>query len=130
MTQQPGKPPLLIAIYQNPDYYPPTFNAAAILRERFDVRIVARNVDPPFRQWPDGIEVNRVGEFGGQHEKAAASAFAKFHEYRGFVHAVGGAIRELRPRMIYAYEPHAFAAVLRSGASRCGIPIVYQLHEL
>lgn len=124
------KPPLLIAIYHNADYYPPTFNAAAILSKYFDVHLICRNVDKPFREWPDGVTIDRIGGIGSQHDKASAGAIAKIVEYRSFIGAIRAAIRDLSPRLIYAYEPHAFVAALCAGAERHAIPIFYHLHEL
>jgi glycosyltransferase involved in cell wall biosynthesis len=124
------KPSLMVCIYQNPDYYPPTFNAVRILSEYFRVVIIGRNIRPCFAVWPEEVEVRRIGAYGDLDDKAAAGALAKLGEYRSFVRAIGLALDEFAPALVYAYEPHAFEAVLRAGARGRAIPVIYHLHEM
>jgi glycosyltransferase involved in cell wall biosynthesis len=57
----------------------------------------------------------------------AASAAAKLREYVGFTRAVRRALAEDRPRVVYAYEPHALVA---AALARAQVPVVYQRHEI
>lgn len=124
------KPSLLVCIYQNPDYYPPTFNAVRILSEYFRVVVIGRNIRPCFAVWPNDVEVRRIGTYGDLDDKAAAGAIAKLAEYRSFARAIALALQEFAPVLVYAYDPHAFEAVLRAGARVRAIPVIYHLHEM
>jgi glycosyltransferase involved in cell wall biosynthesis len=130
MSIPTDRPALLAGIYLNPDYYPPTFNAVNLLRRDFRVHLICRNHQAPFRQWPTDVEIRRLGQYGTMEQRKALSAAAKFREYRAFIGAARAAVETIRPSVIYAWEPFAFAAFCRAGAIRRGIPIVYHLHEL
>ena len=124
------KPRLLAAIYHNADYYPPTVNAINQLSTEFQVTLICRNIDEPFRCWPDGIEVERVGAPGNIEGKVTQTPIAKLMEYGAFRSSIRRVLERDRPRVAYAWEPHAFAAVIAAGATRLHIPIVYHLHEM
>jgi len=120
-------PTLLVVFYANPDRYPPTRNAILLFRERFRVHLVCRNnADPASTTWPDDVRVERVGAPASDREKATAPAAAKTLEYLAFVRAVRRALSADRPRVVYAYEPHALSALALAG---CRAPIVYHRHE-
>ncbi|MGH7934156.1 MAG: glycosyltransferase family 4 protein [Candidatus Binataceae bacterium] len=125
-----SRPTLLMTIYANPDYYPPTVNAVNLARQYFSVHLLCRNMEPSFRRWPRDVTLERVGPYATDEGKAAMGAAAKLREYWRFAGAVRKAIARIRPHLIYAYDPHAFAAAIWAGAKRRDIPLVYQLHEL
>jgi glycosyltransferase involved in cell wall biosynthesis len=98
----------------------------SLLRDDFHVRLICRNgAAPPTLRWPDGVRVDRVGPALSNEEKNAAPAAAKLREYLGFVAAVRRALLEERPRLVYAYEPHALVAV-----AGCRAPVVYHRHDI
>lgn len=122
------KPSLLIVIYANPDRYPPTFNAVRLLASRFRVHLICRaDGAPAERVWPEEVRIDRVGPPLSDAVKMAAPAAAKLREYASFVAAVRRAVDETRPRVIYAYEPHAFVAAM---LARSGVPVVHHRHEV
>ena len=148
--ERAARPRLLAAIYHNPDYYPPTVNAITQLSAEFRVTLVCRAIERPFRRWPAGVTIERCGASGPDasitidansieansidansiEAKISQGAIAKLAEYRGFRAALKRTVARERPRVIYAWDPHAFAAAIAAGAPRAGIPIVYHLHEL
>ncbi len=77
--------------------------------------------------WPEGVRIDRVGPSVSPSEQLAASPAAKLAEYARFVRAVRAALAAERPQVVYAYEPHALAALAIAG---CGAPIVYHRHDL
>src|SRR5208337_2419669 len=116
--------------YSNPDYYPPTISGVNLMREHFAVRMVCRNMQPPSYQWPSDVVLERVGSFASAADKATLSPAAKLNEYRSFIAAVARARREAAPRLIYAYDPHALAAVfIACTASTPPCPVVFHAHE-
>jgi len=121
------KPALLVVIYANPDYYPPTVNALSILRRYFSITVVCRNVDIPFREWGN-IEVVRVGRYKSAPAKQQQSGAAKALEYFRFCTAVRRATVTLQPAAIYAYDNYGFIAAIRTRAA--GTPVVFHQHEL
>lgn len=129
-SQPCARVPLLVVQYANPDYYPPTVNAVSLMREAFEVHLICRNMDPPACGWPGDVDVERVGSFAAVREKEAAGRLSKLHEFFSFVRAVARATRALRPRLIYAYDFHALAAVFMSRCGRAGsCPVAYQAHD-
>ncbi|MFZ0890312.1 MAG: glycosyltransferase [Candidatus Binataceae bacterium] len=129
-SQPCDKPPLLVVQYANPDYYPPTVNAVSLIRKAFEVHLICRNADPPTCEWPANVEVERVGGFAAVREKEAAGPLAKLREFTSFVRAVARRRSALRPRLIYAYDIHALAAVFMSRREPNGsCPLVYQAHD-
>ncbi len=126
----PAKAPLLVVFYANPDYYPPTRNAAAILSRHFNVTVVCRNVDRSFAPWPRNIAIERVGAGCSTNQKDRSTPIGKLLEFRTFRIAVRAAVARIRPALIYAYESHAFCAALSATRRIQTAPIIFQLHEL
>jgi glycosyltransferase involved in cell wall biosynthesis len=124
------KPRLLIAIYQNPDYYPPTVYAVRILRQYFDVYILSRNVREPFETWPADVTIERIGEPASAREKEAATPRAKLAEYARFVARTRTVVSNLQPAIVYSYDPHAFVAAAIARAGRRSTQLVFHPHEL
>ncbi len=120
-------PRLLVAFYANPDNYPPTYNAISLLRAHFSVRVVCRRTERESRDYPADVRLSRVGPAQSAAQAAAQSHVAKVADYARFVRALRRAIREDRPRVVYAYDPHALVAVALAGG---GAPVVYQRHEV
>jgi len=124
-----ARPSILMVLYANPDYYPPTFNAVGILSKHFDIRIVCRKMDPEFRRWPANVAIERLGAYASAANKQNQSTGAKLREFAMFAGAVHERIRTNRPRLIYAYDAHALSAVmwhLRKSAA----PIIFHAHEV
>lgn len=124
------KPRLLITIYANPDYYPPTVYAVRILSCYFEIHILCRNMDEPIQQWPSNVTIERFGEYGSAREKEAASAGAKLIEYVKFAARTRVLIKQMRPAIVYSYDPHAFVASMLGRIARRPAPLLFHLHEL
>src|SRR5207237_5494647 len=105
------KSTLLMLLYANPDYYPPTINAARLLREYFSVHILCRNMEKLVARWPADVSIDRIGPYASERDKEGAGPLEKFREYVRFVLAVKHTVSSLKPQVIYAYDPHALAAV-------------------
>ncbi|MGH7864458.1 MAG: hypothetical protein ACREQB_05685, partial [Candidatus Binataceae bacterium] len=125
-----ARPSLLMTIYANPDYFPPTRYAASILSRYFKVTIVCRNVGEPSGQWPREIAIERAGSGGSEDYKIHSNPIDKLLELREFMAAVRAAVARIRPALIYAYEPHAFCAALGASRRIRTTPLIFQLHEL
>jgi glycosyltransferase involved in cell wall biosynthesis len=124
------KPRLFIAIYANPDYYPPTVYAVRILSSYFNIHVLCRNMDQPDREWPADVTIERFGKYASVGDKENASAGSKLAEYARFVARTRTLIGRLKPAVVYAYDPHAFAACMIGRTGRQPIPLIFHLHEL
>ena len=124
------KPRLLITIYANPDYYPPTVYAVRILSCYFEVHILCRNMDEPIQQWPSNVTIERFGDYGSAREKEAASAGAKLIEYVKFTARTRALIKQMHPAIVYSYDPHAFVASMLGRIAGRSTPLLFHLHEL
>ena len=99
------KPRLLITIYANPDYYPPTVYAVRILSCYFEIHILCRNMGEPIQQWPSNVTIERFGDYGSAREKEAASAGAKLIEYVKFAARTRALIKQMRPAIRLFVRP-------------------------
>lgn len=124
------KPQLLIAIYANPDYYPPTVYAVRILSCYFRIHILCRNMDKPIRKWPDDVTIERLGYYASVRDKEAAGAGEKLLEYYRFVVRTRMLIRQMEPAILYSYDPYAFVASLVGRMGKRSTPLILHLHEL
>lgn len=124
------KPRLLITIYANPDYYPPTVYAVRILSSYFKIHILCRNMEPPAREWPSDVTIERFGKYASAREKEAASAGAKLIEYVKFAARTRALIKQMQAAIVYSYDPHAFVASMLGRIARQPTPLVFHLHEL
>jgi glycosyltransferase involved in cell wall biosynthesis len=124
------KPQLLITIYANPDYYPPTVYAVRILSRYFQIHILCRNMHSPIENWPPGVTIERFGAYASPREKETASAPAKLAEYTRFAARTRTLVRQMRPASVYAYDVHAFVASMIARVGRRSTPLIFHLHEL
>lgn len=123
-------PRLLVVMYGNPNYHPPTINGVRIMSERFAVNVVCRNDAGPAAYWPPAVSIERVGELTTTDESFGASLWRKLSWYRGFVRRLGAVISETRPALIYAYDPIGFAASIAALAKlRAQVPVVFHCHD-
>ncbi len=124
-----GKPKVGMILYMNPDYYPPTVNAAHLLSEQFDVVLIGRNYNFPDGEYPSNVSVHRLGHYSSMQERMSASPLAKFREYLNFVFQARHLLKGVS--LIYAYDAYGYtAAYLCQRSLSRAIPLVYQNHEL
>jgi glycosyltransferase involved in cell wall biosynthesis len=124
-----GKPKVGMILYMNPDYYPPTVNAAHLLSEHFDVVLIGRNYDFPDGEYPSNVSVHRLGRYSSIQERMNASPWAKFWEYLNFIFQARYLLKEVS--LIYAYDAYGYtAAYLCQRLLPKKIPILYQNHEI
>jgi glycosyltransferase involved in cell wall biosynthesis len=124
------RPRLLVVMYGNPNFHPPTINAVRIMSERFEVKVVCRNEAGPTAEWPQAATIERVGEPVTAAETFGASAWRKLAWYRTFVRRIRAAITETGPALIYAYDPIGFAAAIAArGKLRAEIPVAFHCHD-
>ncbi len=117
---------MLVVMYSNPNFHPPTINGVRIMSELFSVKIVCRNDAGPAADWPPAVAIERVGELMTADESFRAGAWRKLSWYRTFVRRVVAAIAETTPALLYAYDPIAFAASIEAiGKARAEIPVVF-----
>lgn len=124
------KPQLLITIYANPDYYPPTVYAVRILSCYFAIHILCRNMEEPAREWPSDVTIERFGEHASAREKETASAGSKLIEYMKFAARTRALIKQMQPAIVYSYDPYAFVASLLGRIGGRSTPLIFHLHEL
>jgi len=124
------KPRLLITIYANPDYYPPTVYAVRILSCYFAIHILCRNMDEPIQQWPSEVTIERIGAYASVDEKEGAGAGTKLIEYAKFVARTRALIKQTEPAIVYSYDPYAFVASLLGRIGGRSTPLIFHLHEL
>lgn len=122
-----AKPSLLMAIYANPDDYPPTRNAVQILADDFRIRIVARNGDKAIASLPADVTIDRIGPAWTARALENASAGRKADGYLRYIAALRRVVAESQPRLIYAYDPIAFAAAMMVHADT---PVVFHCHDV
>jgi glycosyltransferase involved in cell wall biosynthesis len=124
-----GKKKVGMILYMNPDYYPPTVNAAHLLSEHFDIVLIGRNYDPPDGEYPANVSVHRLGRYSSIQERMRASLFAKFREYLDFILQARRLLQGVS--LIYAYDAYGYTAAYLSKRSRLkNIPLIYQNHEI
>ena len=124
------KPRLLITIYANPDYYPPTVYAVRILSSYFTIHILCRNMAEPIEEWPADVTIERFGAYASPREKEAASAGAKLIEYAKFIARTRALVKQMQPAIVYSYDPHALVASIVGRMGGRTTPLIFQLHEL
>jgi glycosyltransferase involved in cell wall biosynthesis len=122
-----AKPALLMAIYAHADYFPPTINAARILSRDFRARVVCRNTEGPAAKWLPELEIERAGPRRTRAEQEQASAPSKLLEFGHYVRALGRALSRTDAKIIYAYDPIAFAAAML--ARTRDLPVVFHCHD-
>jgi glycosyltransferase involved in cell wall biosynthesis len=124
-----GKKKLGMILYFNPDYYPPTVNAAHLLSEHFDVVLIGRNYDLLEGEYPDNVTVHRLGPYTSIQERMLASPLAKLREYLDFVAQARRLLKGVS--LIYAYDAFGYtAARLCCLTLLQKIPLIYQNHEI
>jgi glycosyltransferase involved in cell wall biosynthesis len=124
-----GKQKVGMILYMNPDYYPPTVNAAHLLSEHFDVVLICRNYDPPDGEYPSNVSVHRLGRYSSIQERMSASPLAKFWEYLNFVFQARRLLKGIS--LIYAYDAYGYTAAYCCQQSiPKAIPLIYQNHEI
>ena len=123
------RPRVLVVMYGNPNFHPPTINAVRIMSECFEVKVVCRNETGPTADWPPAATIERVGEPVTSAETFGASALRKLAWYRGFVRRVRAAITETAPALIYAYDPIGFAASIAARGKLAEIPVAFHCHD-
>jgi glycosyltransferase involved in cell wall biosynthesis len=121
------KPVMLMAIYAHADQYPPTINAARILSDDFRVRVVCRNTDAPAVEWHREVQVERVGPLRTQSAQKEAGGASKLLEFSRFVRSLRITISRSGAKIIYAYDPIAFAAAMLARPG--GVPVVFHCHD-
>jgi glycosyltransferase involved in cell wall biosynthesis len=118
-----------VAIYANPDYYPPTVNAVRLLATQFDVILIGRNHDPIDREYPENVKVFRLGKYTSLPERMRSSALQKLWEYIQFAIHARYLLKEVS--LIYAYDSFGYVAAY---CARLCLPqkpaLVYQNHEI
>jgi glycosyltransferase involved in cell wall biosynthesis len=122
------KPALLMAIYAHADYFPPTINAARILSGDFRVQVVCRNTEAPPVEWHPEVKIERVGPLRSVSAQKEAGAASKLVEFSRYVRVLGQAVSRSGAKIIYAYDPIAFAAAMLARPS--GVPVVFHCHDI
>jgi glycosyltransferase involved in cell wall biosynthesis len=124
-----GKKKVAMILYMNPDYYPPTVNAAHLLSRSFDVLLIGRNYDPPDGEYPSNVEVHRLGRYSSIQGRMSASPLAKFWEYLSFIFQARRLLKGVS--LIYAYDAYGYTAAYLGWRSLFKpIPLIYQNHEI
>lgn len=124
-----GQPTIGMLIYANPDYFPPTINAAHLLSEYFDVILIARNQDPPHWKYPSNVKVHRLGPYTSERKGEQASAVSKLWEYINFVAQARRLLKDVS--LIYAYNANGYtSAYLCRLFEPQPIPLIYHNHDL
>jgi glycosyltransferase involved in cell wall biosynthesis len=118
-----------VVIYANPDYYPPTVNAMRLLSEQFNVVLIGRNHDPIDCEYPENVQVFRLGQYTSLVERMQASSKSKLWEYINFVVNVRHLLKDVS--LIYTYDAFGYiAAYLARLLSFHKAPLIYQNHEI
>src|SRR5258708_30926044 len=86
------RPRVLVVMYGNPNYHPPTLNAVRIMSERFSVNMVCRNDAGPAAHWPPAVAIERVGELVTSDQSFGAGIWRTLSCYRTFVRPRCGTI--------------------------------------
>jgi glycosyltransferase involved in cell wall biosynthesis len=84
----------------------------------------------PIQEWPADVTIERFGRYASPREKEAASAGAKLIEYAKFAARTRALVKDLRPAIVYSYDPHAFVASIVARAGRRATPLIFHPHEL
>ncbi len=125
-TVRTAKPALLMAVYANADVYLPTVAAARILAHQFKVTMVSRNTDESYLDWPNDIEVERIGSPLPTRILETASPISKARGFLRYLRELRRAWSRTSPRVIYAYDPIALAAIMMLKSTA---PVIFQCHD-
>jgi len=126
----PQRSTLLVVMYGNPAFHPPTINAVRLMGDHFRVFVVHRNDDGPPAQWPPDVEVRPIGPSGAQGIKSARGPAAKLAEFTGFIRELRRTLAEARPQFVYAYDPVGFSAAMRARGGAVSPPVIFHCHDL
>jgi|HubBroStandDraft_1064217.scaffolds.fasta_scaffold47772_2 glycosyltransferase involved in cell wall biosynthesis len=129
-VRRPQTRTLLVMAYGNPSHNPPTIYAINLLSEHFRIHLLSRNVAGPPHNWPDEVRLEAVGTYATPEQKTAAPALSKLAEYVRFASRARRLVDELKPHIIYAFDPIAFAAAAWSRPRDRQVPIVFHCHDL
>lgn len=117
-----------IAIYVNPDHYPPIINTIQILAREFDLVVICRNQGKPKIHYPKNIKLYRLGKLKTPREKETQGLVMKAWEYILFSLRAIFYLRFYRCQLIYSYDMHGFIAGFF--ASRLGRKVSLIYHNL
>jgi glycosyltransferase involved in cell wall biosynthesis len=124
------RPCILVVMYSNPDYHPPTVNGVRMMSERFEVHIVCRNDVGPRVEWPPAVTVERIGSAKTEADKQAAAAVRKLAEFAAFARAARRAAARFSPAVIYAYDAMGFAVAAWVARAYPAALLIFHSHEL
>jgi glycosyltransferase involved in cell wall biosynthesis len=118
-----------VVIYANPDYYPPTVNAIHLLSAQFDVVLIGRNYDPTDCEYPENVQVFRLGQYTSLVQRMQAPSKSKLWEYINFVVNIRHLLKDVS--LVYTYDAFGYIAVYFARLlSFHKAPLVYQNHEI
>jgi glycosyltransferase involved in cell wall biosynthesis len=97
---------IVVAIYIDPDFYPPTINAILNFAGVYDeVVVVTRNHSLADFNFPSNVVLNKIGTFMSVRESAEVSTFQKFSSFFHFTKAMVSACKKKGTEMLVLYDP-------------------------
>ncbi|MCP9751928.1 glycosyltransferase [Ferruginibacter sp. HRS2-29] len=97
---------IVVAIYIDPDFYPPTINAILNFAELYDeVVVVTRNHSLSDFNYPSNVVLKKIGKFMSVRESAEVSTFQKFSSFYRFTKTLVSACRQKGTEMLVLYDP-------------------------
>lgn len=99
------KPAILIALYADPEQYPPTLSVAAALAKRGkNVCLLARHLKPSAYDYPAYVNVVRSHALVSQAELSKRSKWQKMGYFIRFCQRLYRLIRQHRPQLVICHD--------------------------
>lgn len=121
----------VVAIYIDPDFYPPTINAILNLAEKMDeVVVISRNNSAKDYPYPSNVKLKKVGKFISVRDMEKSSLQSKVANFISFTLAVSKQAREKNTALVVLYDPFALLAFYLVKNTRRGKKIWYHNHDM
>ncbi len=99
---------VVVAIYVDPDFYPPTINAILALSEKFnEVIVISRNNSKVSFAYPQNVFQKKIGKYISVRDSEKKSVRYKIAAFAGFVKALCKYSVSGKTELIILYDPYA-----------------------
>ncbi len=123
---------VIVSIYIDPDFYPPTINAILNLAEKFkEVIVISRNNSRINYPFPGNVYLKKVGPFISVRDTETKGMMFKVFSFVQFSKAILKHAREKKTDLLVFYDPIPLLSflVIRTFLSR-GIKVWYHNHDM
>ena len=96
----------VVAIYIDPDFYPPTINAILNLASAFEeVVVVSRNNSVANYPFPSNVHLKKVGKYSSVRDSEKKGTAAKVFSFLHFTYTLFKNIADNKTKLVVLYDP-------------------------